>query len=115
MRLRSLQDGNEAAPGNEMFERPTSERSQASTSNRGGNDGGMVRNASRRSLVEPLRAGEEIYSPPVRPATALATRPGGFVRPPVPVEPLAPVPEEIQPSVGMQASRINPVPHVELQ
>ena len=103
MRLRSLQadNTNNEQPGaanDEMFERPVSERSQATTSNRGGggaNDG-IPRIPSRRSLLEPLRPGEEIYSPPLPPAASLVTRTNNVViRPPVPVERLDPVPEEL--------------------
>ena len=58
---------------------------------------GIPRNASRRSLLEPLRPGEEIFSPPVhsnRPAVSIgAARSNsmmlGSSRPPVPVERLA--------------------------
>ena len=45
-------------------------------------------------------------------------RPRESTRPPVPVEPLAPVPEDgvlNQPISGSRTNLINPVPHVELQ
>ena len=97
MRLRSLQ----AEEGD--FEAPISERSQGTASNRGGGGDGLQRNTSRRSLLEPLRAGEEIYSPPGPPGGSLATRTNNnmMIRPPVPVEPLAPISEEVAPSVGI--------------
>ena len=101
MRLRSLQadNSNNEQPGaanDDNFERPVSERSQATTSNRGGGGAidGLPRSSSRRTLLEPLRAGEEIYSPPHPPAASLATRTNNMIRPPVPVERLDPVPEE---------------------
>ena len=121
MRLRSLQaDNNDGGANDDMsFERPISEHSQATTSNRGGAPAhdGMQRNTSRRSLLEPLRPGEEIYSPPEPPAASLGARASSganaMLRPPVPVEPLAPIPED-PPTVGLQTNRIIPVNHVEL-
>lgn len=84
---------------------------------------GIPRSASRRSLLEPLRPGEEIFSPrgpTTQPTNNMSSmiRPNNLIRPPVPVEPLAPVPEEgvliHQASSGVGNHLINPVPHVEL-
>ena len=99
IRLSSLPPENDQ---NDLFERPTSDagRSQRSASNRGGGNGNdnLQRNASRRSLLEPLRPGEEILSPEIPTPPRLPA--SGLIRPPVPVEPLAPVAEEA-PSTGL--------------
>ena len=80
-------------PVDDLIDRPISEanRSQAEQVPLT-----MQRNTSRRSLIEPSRRGEDLIEPLPR-----QSRPTNPIRPPVPVEPLARIVEEIPPSVGL--------------
>lgn len=111
MRIRSLQPDDHPAPSDAIqadatdevggYVRQILEGPGGASPNRAE---GVPRNASRRSLLEPLRPGEEIFSPPAhsnRPAVSIATAAGrsnsmllsGSSRPPVPVERVARAPD----------------------